>query len=127
MKSLYIAATKSTPEVQFLPEDKLLQFIGQSYPENVFKFYEPVLQWVDEYLEQPVTQPLMIRIQIPYMNTSSTKCYMMMLEKFDDAYAAGKDVSLQWLYNPDNENELECAEEFKEDLSLPFHIIAEMK
>lgn len=122
MKPLHIPATKSTPEVQFDPGHNLLRVLGQSYPENAFKFYEPIFQWVDECLEE-LKEPFTIELQLPYINTSSTKCFMMMLEKFDEAYASGKPVALNWFYDPENENELECAEEFKEDLSLPFHII----
>lgn len=123
MESLHIAATKSTPEVDFHQEENRLRFSGQSYPENAFKFYEPIFDWVDQCLEQLGTEPFVIEMRLPYMNTSSTKCFMMMLEKFDEAFAEGKPVSLYWFHDPENENELECAEEFKEDLSLPFHIL----
>lgn len=123
MKPLQLPATKSTPLVLFDSESNLLRFLGQSYPENAFKFYEPIFGWVDECLEQLGDQPFSIEMQLPYINTSSTKCIMMMLEKFDEAYSEGKKVTLNWYYDPENENELECAEEFKEDLGLPFHII----
>ncbi|WP_438447220.1 DUF1987 domain-containing protein [Gorillibacterium sp. sgz5001074] len=123
MKPLHLTATKSTPEVWFEPESNILRFLGQSYPENAFKFYEPIFGWVDECLKQLEDQALTIEMQLPYINTSSTKCIMMMLEKFDEAHSEGKRVALNWYYDPENENELECAEEFKEDLSLPFRII----
>lgn len=123
MNPLHLSATKSTPEVVYVPESNLLRFLGQSYPENAYKFYEPIFAWVDECLKQLGGQTFTIEMQLPYINTSSTKCIMMMLEKFDEAYSEGKQVALNWYYDPDNENELECAEEFKEDLSLPFHII----
>jgi hypothetical protein len=123
MKPLHLSATKSTPEVLYDPERKVLCFLGQSYPENAFKFYEPIFEWVDESLELLGGEPFTIELRLPYINTSSTKCFMMMLEKFDEAHAEGKNITLNWYYDPENENELECAEEFKEDLSLPFHII----
>lgn len=124
MENLRIAATKSTPEIQFNPTTGLLCISGQSYPENAYKFYEPLLNWLEEYLSTVVENTtVLIDLHLPYINTSSTKCFMMLLDKLDQAYIAGKKIEIQWRYNVDNDSELECAEEFKEDLSIPFQII----
>lgn len=122
MENLEIEATKSSPRVEGDARRHLLAIIGQSYPENAFKFYEPVLGWADAFL-QMATEPVIVELSLPYINTSSTKCLLMLLEKFEEAYGAGKAVEVRWYYNRDNESELECAEEFREDLSLPFHIV----
>ncbi|MNY77815.1 hypothetical protein D3C86_2178440 [compost metagenome] len=50
---------------------------------------------------------------------------MMLLEKFNKAFHDGKELNLNWFCSEDNESEIECAEEFKEDLELPFQIIAQ--
>lgn len=124
MEKLSIAGTRSTPNVEFNPDTGLLYISGQSYPENAYKFYEPLLTWLVDYLntvQEDTT--VLIDLHLPYINTSSTKCFMMLLEKLDNAYLSGKKIQVQWRYNADNESELECAEEFKEDLSIPFHII----
>jgi Domain of unknown function (DUF1987). len=121
MENLYIGKTKSTPEINFEPEKAKLKIEGQSYPENAFKFYEPVLTWLDEYLRQLDHEVVLeIYFHMPYINTSSSKCVMMLLEKLEDAYRNGKKVAVRWYYEQENEMALECAEEFKEDLTLPF-------
>ena len=51
MRELYIEKTKSTPEVRFDPQNNKLAINGQSYPENAFKFYEPIFTWLEEYLQ----------------------------------------------------------------------------
>lgn len=124
MDKLSIVATKSTPEIEFNPISGLLSISGQSYPENAYKFYEPLLNWLEDYLKiMQEDTTVLIDLHLPYINTSSTKCFMMLLEKLDNAYLTGKKIQVQWRYNVDNESELECAEEFKEDLSIPFQII----
>lgn len=124
MDKLLIEGSKSTPEVVFDPQQNILLLRGQSYPENAFKFYEPIFNWIDNYLSQLNTEVIVkIDFILPYINTSSSKCIMMLLEKLDNAYLAGKHLSINWYYNEDNDSELECAEEFKEDLNLPFNII----
>lgn len=124
MEKLYIEGSKSTPEVLLDAQVGVLSLSGQSYPENAFKFYEPIFQWLDEYLLllEKETQ-VIIDFHLPYINTSSSKCIMMILDKFDQAHSSGKNITLNWYYYADNESELECAEEFKEDLSLPFNLI----
>ncbi len=123
MEILFIEKTKSTPEIYFDPNQNKLKIKGQSYPENSFKFYEPVLFWLDEYLAQ-VEQAVLVEIDfhMPYINTSSSKCLMMMLDKLETAYRNGKKVGVLWYYDKENETALECAEDFQEDMTLPFEL-----
>lgn len=124
MERLFIEQTKGTPRIDFDPDNNIMRIKGQSYPENAFKFYEPIFKWTDEYLETAVGEiSIEIEFSLPYINTSSSKCIMMLLEKFENVYNNGKKISLNWYYDEENESELECAEEFKEDVSLPFNII----
>ena len=123
MNGLFIEKTKSSPEVRFDMENYRLRIEGQSYPENAFKFYEPIFAWLDEHLrhiEQEVV--LEIYFHMPYINTSSSKCVMMLLEKLENAYRDGQKIAIHWYYDKESETALECAEEFKEDLTMPFQI-----
>ncbi|RXT06457.1 DUF1987 domain-containing protein [Ammoniphilus sp. CFH 90114] len=125
MQNLIIEGTKSTPTVHFDQLNNILTLKGQSYPENSFEFYEPIFQWVEEYFAQLEGETTVsVDFILPYINTSSSKCIMMLLETFDKAYLDGKKVNLNWYYNIESPSELECAEEFCEDLNLPFNLIA---
>lgn len=123
MERVYIEQTKLTPKIQFDPEKHTLKMEGQSYPENAFTFYKPVLLWLDAYLAES-DQPIVLEIyfHIPYINASSSKCIMMVLEKLENAYRNGKRVSICWYYSPEDDTAVECAKTFKEDLLLPFAI-----
>ncbi|KOA19751.1 hypothetical protein CLHOM_18400 [Clostridium homopropionicum DSM 5847] len=124
MERLYIERTKSTPEIDFDPSNNILKISGQSYPENAFKFYEPIFQWVDDYIKE-IQGELLIEIEfkMPYINSSSSKCIIMLLDKFQEAFDSGKDIIINWYYDEENESTIECAEEFKEDLTLPFNLL----
>jgi len=124
MESLCIEQTKSTPAIQFDATANKLRIEGQSYPENAFKFYEPIFNWMDKYLSEIDRETVLeIYFHMPYINTSSSKCIMMLLEKMENAYQEGRKVAIRWYYNQEDDAALECAEEFKEDLLLPFEII----
>lgn len=125
MEELHIEKTKSTPEVHFDAAASILHIKGQSYPENAFKFYEPIFQWLDGFIEN-INREIVFEIyfHMPYINTSSSKCVMMLLDKLEHAHAAGKPVRILWYYDKGNEMAFECAEEFREDLKVPFVISA---
>lgn len=124
MENLLIEATRGTPQINFDAQKKLLKLEGQSYPENAFKFYEPVFNWIDGYIEEFSSEMLKVEISLRYANTSSSKCILMILDKLENAFVQGLDLSLDWYCDLENESELETAEEFKEDISFPFNIIS---
>jgi hypothetical protein len=64
---------------------------------------------------------------MPYMNTSSSKCIMMLMEKFEEASNSGKSIVVNWYYDTENESELECGEELKEFVELEFTFIPNPK
>ncbi len=124
MKGFMIESSKSTPEVTFDPDNHFIYIKGQSYPENAYKFYEPLFQWVDHYFEELKNEfNVTINFELSYINTSSSKCLMMLLDKFEEAHCAGKSLTLNWYCDLENESEVECAEEFLEDLTLPKYIL----
>lgn len=123
MQKLIIEKTKSTPYIEFNYEQKKIMITGQSYPENAFNFYEPLSRWIDEYFAQDPPD-LSVELSIPYINTSSSKCLMDILDKLEEAHLQGINIKLKWYCNEENESELECAEEFLEDLTFDYTIVA---
>ena len=62
--------TPKTPQIDLNQMSGELIFSGKSIPENAAKIYEPVLNWVNEYIQQarPITN---IRLNLEYFNSSS--------------------------------------------------------
>lgn len=125
MEPLIIESAKSTPKVDFNVENRVLEIKGQSYPENSFKFYDPIFQWLDAFFAEIEDDGLIkLEISLPYINTSSSKCILMLLEKFEEAGNNGRNVCVNWSYDKENESEMECAQDFKEFVELEFNLIA---
>jgi Domain of unknown function (DUF1987). len=123
MERLFIKETKSTPLVDFNASDHTLVIKGQSYPEDSFAFFKPLLEWLKDYLSNKVGEEVCLQVTLSYTNTSSSKCIMMILDLLEEAYERGVLTKLEWTCNEHNEYEQECAEEFKEDYTFPFEII----
>lgn len=70
-QSLIIEESPKTPEIELNPFNGEFIFSGRSIPENAAKFYEPVLNWVTEYIQhaRPTTN---LRFNLEYFNTSSS-------------------------------------------------------
>lgn len=122
MEDLELASTTSTPEVSFQAADGLLELHGESYPENSFDFYSPLLAWVREFLDTH-TVAVRFKIGLTYMNTSSIKSMMDLLDLLEDAHAGGREVTVTWYYDEENDRALEMAEEFREEVTLPFFVL----
>ena len=123
MQDLEVAPTRSTPAIRFSAETGRLEISGESYPENSFAFFEPVMSWVVAFLAK-TDVPIRFDLHVSYMNTSSIKALVDMLDLLEQAHVAGRDVAVTWSYDEENDRALDMAEEFKDDLTLPFTMVA---
>ncbi|HCL56042.1 MAG TPA: hypothetical protein DHW82_03420 [Spirochaetia bacterium] len=116
-----IQPTATSPRVYF--KEHTLSIEGESYPENSFAFYKPLLEWFAS--EFPQWDKFELHLRINYMNSSSVKCLLDILNILEKAHQSGKTIKVIWFYEKDNNRSFELAEEFQEDLELPFEISAE--
>ena len=124
MDNLIIEKTVSTPNIDFDYNMKKLRISGESFPENAAKFYEPVMKWIKEYLNQIGEEETKVEFEIIYFNSSTSKIFMTIFSLFDEEVERGKNMTVDWIASEDNDIAIECGEEFKEDLKcIPFNIV----
>ena len=123
MDILKVPETNRTPAVTFDFSQNRFKISGESYPEDVTSFYNPLFEALEQYfLEDGVTN-CQFNFELIYFNSSSAKCIMMLMEKLDTAAARGVQVDVHWLYDPEDETMQELGEEFGEDLeNATFHL-----
>lgn len=124
MNNYLVEATRSSPEVNFDAASGVLRLTGESYPENSFEFYGPLLAWVQNYLESATTSVRLV-LQLSYINTGTVKSLLDLFDQMEEAAGKGRDVRISWHYDPGNERALETGEEFAEDLKVPFELVGE--
>ncbi len=118
MDNLLIEATKYTPEISFNAETNILDLKGETYPENTAEFYAPVFKWLEEYLQQLGGQEVTVNMEIVYFNSSSSKVLMDLFDRFEEAINEGKKITINWIYDKEDDSALEYGEEFQEDLEV---------
>jgi hypothetical protein len=123
MEALDIRATNDTPKVLLDPENDIFEISGRSLPEDVVSFYQPVLDWLEEYKDEARDNTEFVFKYI-YFNTATSKLVQDILFKLEEIKQTGKDVHVMWFYEQDDEDMLDLGEEFSENVEIPFEIIA---
>jgi len=108
-----IGATKYTPQIILDASKALLEMRGKSYPENTFKFYQPVLSWIERYFQDPLPDTL-FQMEIIYFNSSSSKLFFDLFDLLE-TYREKSHITIEWICDPENESALEAGEDFMED------------
>lgn len=121
MNNLNLPQTTSTPAILADWEAGLIQMKGDSYPENSFEVFQPLIDWVACFLEK-AGRPLHLELELVYLNTSSIRSMMDIFDQLEAAHKNGAVVSARWAYDVANERVGSLAEEFREDCGFPFTI-----
>jgi len=122
MEPLDIKATNDTPRVLFDPDNNLFEISGRSLPEDVVTFYQPVLDWLDEYTRTPLKKTDFVFKYI-YFNTATSKLVQDILTRLEHLHEKGSEVKVSWYYEQDDEDMLDLGIEFKENVNIAFEII----
>jgi len=123
MEALEIQGTTDTPEIILDKEKSIFSFSGKSMPEDVEEFYQPVIQWIENYAASPNTFTKVI-FKMKYFNTASSKMLLDVMEHFADANENGNSVEMEWHYPEIDEDMLEAGEGYDELVEVPFKFIA---
>jgi hypothetical protein len=125
MRPLDIQAGKTTPRILYSPAENVLQIIGSSLPENVYTLYEPVMEWLQEFVNAPVLNPPMqIIFKIQYYNSGSIRYFAEILTKIANLSGKGLKYSVEWYYEADDENIREAGEDLSDISETPFTLIS---
>lgn len=122
MNDLDIAATGNSPCVQASVPEGRVWMRGDSYPENSFDFFAPIIEWIEAFLAS--RRPLALELELVYLNTSSVRAMMDVFDLLEEAHRDGVAVSVTWCYEAANERVGELAEEFREDCTFPFVVVS---
>ena len=118
-----IEATKYTPEIILDEEKGIIEIKGKSYPENTFEFYNQLMEWLEEYFENPVSKTI-FNIELLYLNSSTSK-FLYDLFDYLEEKSEDNSIEINWIYDEENEVAEEAGEDYKEDFeNLNFNLIA---
>ena len=122
MNPIIISATEDTPGIRLDAASGIFEISGRSLPEDVVKFYKPILDWLDEYAQSP-SESTVFNFKLQYFNTASSKIILDVLMKLEGMHDAGKKISIKWHYPSDDEDMMEAGEEYADIVSVPIEMV----
>ena len=95
MNDFSIPGSQSTPAIAGNWAEGVLSMQGDSYPENSFELFGPVLNWTQSFLGQ-AEHPLRLELKLLYLNTSSVKAIMDLFDLLEEAHRGGHQGAVNW-------------------------------
>ena len=118
MAILDLDATEDLPSVLFDSDKGIFEISKRSLPENAIIFYEPLINYVNEYLNSPKEETNVV-FHFDYISTSSTKQVMKMIILFDQLMKSKK-VNLNWNYDKGDVDMLQTGKRLEQLTSMKF-------
>jgi hypothetical protein len=119
MEPLILKATDSTPGVVFDKEKGVFEITGNSLPEDVTKFYQPVFDWLRMYIDEPNPLTLLV-FKLTYFNSASSKTIFSLLSLLENLFSKGAQIKVDWCYMEIDEDTLDAGKEYAGMVKIPF-------
>lgn len=121
---LMVEATRSTPNILFNPSTGVFIISGRSMPEDCRLFYQPVMDWVEEFSKTKNVQ-VTVEFDLDYFSSSSSVFLLYIMKIFNEMNKSDTSkVEMVWKYRSDDESLLEAGQEYAEIIG-PVFIIKE--
>lgn len=122
LTKLEIEGTRDTAYILFDKENNVFEIKGNSLPENTNKFFEPIFDWIEHYIQNP-NASTHLNCDLEYFNSSSAKMIYQIFIEFEKLKGLGKDVNISWHYESGDALIEEKGLEYKAILDVPFTLI----
>ncbi len=120
-KKLEIHSAQDTPSVMLNKVTGELKIEGRSIPHNAVSFYRPILEWVEDYINDPASHTN-VEINLDYINTSSSKCLLEMFKKLE-GLPSGTTAEIVWYYEDGDDDMHEAGEDYELIVDIPFNFV----
>lgn len=122
MKNFTLISKKyHSPSILFNCEEGILEISGKLMGNNKLQYFDALNAHICNYIEMPQDVTL-IKINIEAITTSETKHLLDMFNLFRKLEKKKKTVKVEWLYEQEDEDMLEMAENYQYFTKLPFEI-----
>ncbi len=107
MEPLIIKATKVTAGIILDPYNDNFEISGNSRPENVRDFYDPVINWIIEFEKEVLDRksikfdkkhPLNFNLKMNYFNSSSAKFLYDVMSDLVRFHKKGHIIRISWYF-----------------------------
>jgi SiaC family regulatory phosphoprotein len=136
MQKLYIAQTRSTPEINLSPDENIFFVRGVSSPEDVRAMYYPVTEWIKTFVNDIVEgvvkvfnkeTPVKFTIDLSYFNSSSAKFLFDILTELKRLQLANVPIIIEWMHEPEDTDMRDAGTDFSQLVGMEFILLSKPK
>lgn len=118
IEPLIIPAEIDKPEVKLDPQNNTFEISGKSMPEDIKLFFDPIIEWLEKYAENPNDQTN-LNVNLNYFNSSSARKLVEVFSVLEEIIEMGKEAKIIWHYKADDELMKERGEEYHMIIDVP--------
>ncbi len=118
---MILKKTHNKPYINLSIEDCIFKIHGSSYSKSVIERYNEVFNWIGQEIPK-LEGELKCSFYFDVINSISIRSIMEIFSKFSDFQKKGKQISVTWHYDKDDEDNLENAENIKDFFDIPMKI-----
>ncbi len=122
MEDLERIPEELTPSVLLSKDKGIFNIKGRSINEYPEEFYNPIIEWVENYADNP-NENTVIEFNLEYFNTPSAPYIKKVIEQLQKVRSQGKNLEVKWFYEVDDEDMLEIGNNFANILQMEFTFI----
>ena len=120
MEPIYIEGTIRTPFVSLDPSGKF-KISGRSIHENPSKFFDPIVEWVEAYV-QDSPETTVFDIELEYFNSGSSR-YILDLLRLLLENRKSNNLVINWYFEDGDDDLLERGQYYESILNMKFNFI----
>ena len=109
------------PAVNFNVSTGICEISGESYMEEAYKFYLPLIDWLKKYTTE-LRKPITLNFKLTYFNTASSRLILDILDLLKKYSDYGGDVKISWFYDPADPDILDEIEDFEIETGLKIQL-----
>lgn len=121
LKKLELKGTRDTPEVIFDQENNRFEIKGNSLPEDSIKFFTPIFDWIEKYIQNPNKKTHLI-CNFEYFNSSSAKMIYQLFIELEKIKDTGNEITVSWYFEAGDKLIEEKGQEYQSIMEIPFEI-----
>lgn len=121
MTDLLISRTEKSPTITAKSSGYIL-LDGISIPENVKEFYQPLKDWLNEYLKNPA-KVTTIEVKLDYFNTSTSVVLLGLFKTISNLKGDENSLVINWYYEVDDLEIRDSGIDFSNFLGMKINVI----
>jgi hypothetical protein len=124
MENYIVKGDEEKPSVKFDAKTGILEISESSYPEYTNEIYNPIMEWLEKYLNES-GKNIIFNFKLDYFNTSTSFRLQQIINVLNDYQVSKKGtVVVNWYYESGDIDMKENGEDYAKDAKIPFNLLA---